>query len=198
MHAHWHTHFCFKGCFSVGITFVKFVCIVQVLLKIDADILDTFPMAKVHKLLLGPAGSTVQIKYQRPPGQYEMTCTLTLAEWTRLRRGHAYGHTYEGDMLTRGTRLRRGHAYAGDTLRRRTLILILLSIAQRRALSVSPACPKNINFGCPHGLGILKTWGWSGKFCTIGFICTNMNCTAAAIHDSSVNAGGEISMGLLQ
>jgi len=110
MHA--HTHFCFKVCFSVRITFVKFVCIVQVLLKIDADILDTFPMAKVHKLLLGPAGSTVQIKYQTPPGQYEMTYTLTLTEWTRLRRGHAYA----GDALTKGTCPRGGHAYGGDTL----------------------------------------------------------------------------------
>ena len=77
------------------------------------------------------------------------------------------------------------------------MILIQLSIAQRRALSVSPDCPKNINLGCPHGLDILKTRGSGAECCTMGFICKHMNCTAA-IHDSSVNAGGEISMWFLQ
>jgi hypothetical protein len=33
-------------------------------------------LAQAHRLLQGPAGTTVRIRYRRPPNTFDMNCTL--------------------------------------------------------------------------------------------------------------------------
>jgi len=48
----------------------------DIILRVDKENTTGLPAEKVHALLQGPAGTTVKVKYMRPPNKYDMTCKL--------------------------------------------------------------------------------------------------------------------------
>ena len=48
----------------------------DIILRVDKENTAGLPADKVHALLQGPAGTTVKVKYMRPPNTYDMTCKL--------------------------------------------------------------------------------------------------------------------------
>jgi hypothetical protein len=49
----------------------------DIITRVDKQHCSKMPPEKVQALLYGEAGTLVKIKYIRPPGEFEMTCTLT-------------------------------------------------------------------------------------------------------------------------